>query len=59
MDPVFLRNFARHCHRLMLEARTDAARRQLAIWVEEFEKRAQALERELAGQTRDEPNTSG
>jgi hypothetical protein len=59
MDPVFLRDFARRCHALMLSARTDAARRQLAMWVEEFERQAQALEHGLAGQVQDEPKTSG
>lgn len=41
----------------MFEARTDAARRQLAMWVEEFERRAEALEREIARQTGGEPET--
>jgi len=49
MDPAFLRQFARRCREVMAGARTDAARQQLATWVEEFEHRADALERELAG----------
>jgi hypothetical protein len=46
MEAAFLREFARRCHDLMLDARTEAARRQLALWVEEFERRAEALEQE-------------
>ena len=40
----------------MLDARTDAARRQLALWVEEFERRAEALELELTKQACEGPN---
>jgi hypothetical protein len=55
MDPAFLREFARRCRGLMLDARTDAAKRQLAMWVEEFEQQAEALDRELARQAADVP----
>ncbi|HEX3536850.1 MAG TPA: hypothetical protein VHU15_08795 [Stellaceae bacterium] len=55
MEAAFLRDFARRCSELMLDARTDAARRQLAMWVEEFERRAEALESEIARQTGREP----
>ena len=56
MEPAFLREFARRCRDLMLDARTDAARRQLALWVEEFERRAEALELELTKQACEGPN---
>jgi hypothetical protein len=57
MDPAFLREFARRCRALMLDARTDAAKRQLAMWVEEFEQQAEALDRELARQAADVPKS--
>ena len=59
MGPAFLREFARRCRELMLDARTDAARRQLALSVEEFEQRAEALEFDLARQAGKDPNPTG
>ena len=50
MAPAYLRDFARRCRELMLDARTDVAKRQLALWGEEFERRAESLERELTRQ---------
>lgn len=58
MDPAFLREFARRCREVMAGARTEAARQQLATWVEEFEHRAEALERELAGRPTGGPEPS-
>jgi len=55
MEPAFLREFARRCRALMLGARTDAARRQLAMQVEDFEQRADTLERELTNQSGADP----
>ena len=48
MDPEFFRHFAGRVRQLMMVARTDAARRQLALWVDEFEQRAEALDGEAA-----------
>ena len=60
MNPALFRDFARRCREMMLAARTEAARQQLAIWIEEFDQRAEALERELADQTALEaPKPSG
>ena len=55
MDQAFLHEFARRCREMMAGARTEAARRQLAMWVEEFEQRAETVERELGKQARDDP----
>jgi hypothetical protein len=48
MNPVLLRSFANRCRDLMHAARTTAAKEQLGLWVDEFETRAEALEREPA-----------
>lgn len=53
MDASFFRDFARRVRELLLVARTDAARRQLAIWGKEFDRRAEALERDLANSPAD------
>jgi len=45
MHPEFYRRLARQCRELMASARTDAARRQLQIWVDEFEAQAKNAER--------------
>ncbi|MGE5272139.1 MAG: hypothetical protein ACM3JG_20985 [Thiohalocapsa sp.] len=52
MDAAFFREFADRIRRLMLTSRTDYARRQLAIWAEEFEQQADALDREAINLTR-------
>jgi hypothetical protein len=39
MDSSFLSDFANRIRAMMALARTDAARRQLAMWLEEFEGR--------------------
>jgi hypothetical protein len=46
MDAVLLRRFALRMRDLMRQARTETAREQLRIWVEEFEARAAALDAE-------------
>ena len=53
MNPVFFRDFAQRVRKLMAVARTEATRHQLAIWVEEFEQRAKALESEFTGKVAD------
>jgi len=50
VDPAFFRDFAQRVRKLMTVSRTEAARRQLAIWAEEFEQRAAALEAQLAAE---------
>ena len=44
----FFRDFARRLRELIAVAQTDAAKVQLAMWVDEFEQQANALEREVA-----------
>ena len=44
MEAEFLRRFARRMRELMLRARTEAAREQLRLWAEEFDKRAAAVD---------------
>lgn len=44
MSPEYFRNFAQQCRELIRRARTDAAREQLRVWVEEFEALAEKLE---------------
>jgi hypothetical protein len=46
MNPEFLRAFARRCRDLMMQARSAAAREQLRLWAEEFDRRAEIFERE-------------
>jgi hypothetical protein len=48
MQPDFLRRMARQCRDLIPRTRTEAAREQLRLWIEEFERRAETLEREPA-----------
>lgn len=48
MTPETLRRFAQRCRELSLRTRTDAARRQLTVWAEEFDAWAADLEREPA-----------
>jgi hypothetical protein len=45
MTPEFFRRLAQQCRDLMRQARAEPTRRQLAIWIEEFEARATAAER--------------
>lgn len=49
MNPEFFRRMAQQCRELMRRARSDVTKRQLAIWVEEFEARAVAAERAAEG----------
>ena len=46
VNPEIFRRLAARCRRLMLLVRTDAARDQLRIWAEEFEQKADELEKE-------------
>jgi len=52
MDPNFFRTLAQRARELAARARTEAAKRQLLMWVEEFEARAAALEREPCPKSR-------
>jgi hypothetical protein len=45
MNAEFFRAFARRCRELMMRARSTAAREQLRVWAEEFDLRADAMER--------------
>jgi len=45
MDADFFRRFARQCRDLIARARTDYAREKLRMWAEEFDARADALQR--------------
>jgi hypothetical protein len=47
MNPEFYRRIAQQCRALLAQARTDAAKQQLKIWIAEFEVQAAAAEREL------------
>ena len=47
-SPFYFRGLALRVRELMAAARTDAAKQQLAIWLEEVEQQAEARERELA-----------
>ena len=47
MEPKFFRDFARRVRHLMPDTRTEATRQQLAMWADEFEQRAETMEREL------------
>lgn len=47
MEAAFFRDFADRIRAVMLVAKTDAARLQLALWVEEFEQRAEGLKAEI------------
>jgi len=49
MTAEFLRRMAQQCRELMVRSRTDAAKRQLHIWSEEFDAQAEAAEREDEG----------
>ena len=46
VNPESFRRLAARCRRLMLLVRTDAVREQLRIWAEEFEQKADELEKE-------------
>ena len=46
MDAQFYPALADRIRQIMATARTDAARRQLAIWLEEFDQRTAAAEQE-------------
>jgi len=48
MDPLFLRHFACRLRVLMAVARSDATKRQLAVWIDEFERYAADLEQQRA-----------
>ena len=50
MNPDFFRRFAQQCRDLIARARSEPAREQLRIWAEEFDARADALERGLCDQ---------
>jgi hypothetical protein len=45
MSPEFFRRMAQQCRDMARQARSDATRWQLAIWIEEFEARAEAAQR--------------
>jgi hypothetical protein len=45
VSPKVFRRLAAQCRRLMLLVRTDAAREQLRIWADEFEQKADELEK--------------
>ena len=45
MDPSSFQDFAGRIRRLMAAATTDAVRRQLALWAEEFEHPAEPSDR--------------
>ena len=45
MNADFFRRFAQQCRELIARARTEPAKEQLRIWAEEFDARADALER--------------
>lgn len=49
-NPLFFRDFARRCRELIPTARTDVARRQLAMWAEEFEQRAKIADNQFAAE---------
>ena len=46
VNPEIFRRLAARYRRLMFLVRTDAARDQLRIWAEEFEQKADELEKE-------------
>jgi hypothetical protein len=45
-NPEVFRRFAAQCRRLMLLVRTEAARQQLWVWAEEFDQKADELEKQ-------------
>jgi len=47
MDAEFYRRLAQQCRDLIAGCRTEVARSQLSIWIEEFDAQADAVEREL------------
>lgn len=47
MSADIFHRLAQQCRDLMLRARTEAAREQLRIWLEEFEAQAAAVEAEI------------
>ena len=47
MNPDFFRRFAQQCRDLIARARSEPAREQLRLWAEEFDARADAVERGL------------
>jgi len=46
MSAEFFRRMAQQCRDLMTVARTEAAKRQLRLWIDEFEAQADAADRE-------------
>jgi hypothetical protein len=46
MSAEFFRRMALQCRDLMAVARTEAAKRQLRIWIDEFEAQAEGAERD-------------
>jgi hypothetical protein len=46
VNPNYFRQLAQRCRELIPQTRTEAVRRQLKIWIEEFEARAAEAERE-------------
>jgi transcription elongation GreA/GreB family factor len=44
MTPEFFRRLAQQCRDLTRRARAEATKRQLAMWIDEFEARAEAAE---------------
>jgi len=58
MTPETLRRFAQRCRELSLRTRTEAARRQLTVWADEFDAWATDLERESASDSPASDNKS-
>ena len=50
MNAEFFRRFAQQCRDLIARARSAPAKEQLRIWAEEFDARANALERDVCEQ---------
>jgi hypothetical protein len=46
VNPNYFRQLAQRCLELMPQTRSEGVRRQLVMWVEEFEARAAEAERE-------------
>jgi len=44
MTAEFFRRMAQRCREMIARARTEAARAQLRVWIEEFENQARAAE---------------
>ena len=50
MNADFFRRFAQQCRDLIARARSEPAKEQLRLWAEEFDARADAVERGLCDQ---------